>query len=203
MALSDHAFLVASNTEIAPVIAANSFWHQFGQPLLAAFFILGFLYYAYRFWASAYVTKINGYFDRENEWWHGVALLAMVGPLEPTWWHVPTTVWLILFPLGVAQYIYRAFTYGKTIPYSKMWYDFAHAAMLFGMWWMFAQPIQHAFFTVGFTAYWTWFGSYYIWRISNDFKKPHWLAFGQDIAHFLMAVIMALMTAWPMLFMAH
>jgi hypothetical protein len=57
--------------------------------------------------------------------------------------------------------------------------------------------------TIVFTAYWTWFGSYYAVRLCNDFKKPHWLSFGQDAAHFVMAAVMALMMLFPLTFMGH
>lgn len=170
-------------------------------PALAGFFLLGVPFYLYRFIARAYVTSVNGYFDRENEFWHAVCLAGMTACLAPTWFNIPDTIWIWMFPVGVLWYLVRAFTWGKTVPYNKQWYDFAHAAMLFGMWWMFAMPLAHPVITIGFTAYWLWFGSYYAYRIANDFKKPHWLTFGQDIAHFAMALVMALMTVWPGIWM--
>jgi hypothetical protein len=99
--------------------------------------------------------------------------------------------------VGSVMYLLRAFTYGRRLPHNKQWYDFAHAAMLFGMWWMFAQPLSGALVTWAFAAYWSWFGSYYGWRIFKDFKQPHWLTFGQDIFHFTMAFVMVVMTVWP------
>ncbi|MBS1993680.1 MAG: hypothetical protein JSS86_13885 [Cyanobacteria bacterium SZAS LIN-2] len=169
--------------------------------LLAGFFLVGALFYLFRFCNRSYVSKVNGYHDRENEFWHGACLLGMVSCLTPAWFAIPDLVWQIGFAIGTGWYLVRAFTYGRSLPFNKQWYDFAHAAMLFGMWWMFAAPVSGILVTVVFTAYWTWFGSYYAVRIYNDFKNPHWLSFGQDIAHFTMALVMALMMLYPATFM--
>ncbi len=171
--------------------------------LLAGFFLLGAVYYGFRFFNTKYLTKVNGYLDRENEVWHGACMGGMVSCLAPTWFGIADWFWQIAFAVGTAWYLVRAFTYGRSLPYNKQWYDFAHAAMMFGMWWMFAAPVSGIVVTVVFTAYWTWFGSYYAMRLYNDFKKPHWLSFGQDIAHFVMAVVMALMMVFPATFMSH
>ncbi len=170
--------------------------------LLALFFAAGTVFYLFRLCAASYVRKVNGHSDAENEFWHGACLLAMVTMLTPTLSFIPgATVWIYLLPVGVVWYLVRAFTYGKKIPSNKQWYDFAHAAMLFGMWWMFAEPISHPFLSVAFVGYWVWFGAYYTTRIWADLKKPHWLALGQDIFHFVMAVVMALMVIFPATFM--
>ena len=42
---------------------------------LAGFFLLGVVFYLYRFVARTYVTSVNGYFDRENEFWRSMAIL--------------------------------------------------------------------------------------------------------------------------------
>lgn len=171
--------------------------------LLAGFFLLGAFYYCFRLFSPKYLTKVNGYLDRENEVWHGACMVGMVSCLAPGWFGIADLFWQIAFAVGTAWYLVRAFTYGRSLPFNKQWYDFAHAAMMFGMWWMFAAPVSGIVVTVLFTAYWTWFGSYYAWRLYNDFKKPHWLSFGQDIAHFVMAVVMALMMVFPGTFMGH
>jgi hypothetical protein len=171
--------------------------------VLAGFFLLGTLFYVFRLYSRNYLTRVNGYHDRENEFWHGACLLGMVSCLAPSWLAVSDLAWQIAFAIGTVWYLVRAFTYGRKLPFNKQWYDFAHAAMLFGMWWMFAAPISGVLVTAVFTAYWTWFGSYYAVRIYNDFKHPHWLSFGQDIAHFAMAVVMALMMVFPITFMGH
>lgn len=165
-------------------------------------FLAGVLFYIFRLASPKYLRKVNGYWDPENEFWHGMCLLAMVTMLAPSLVQLFTaTVWLYTLPVGVIWYIIRAFGYGKRIPHNKQWYDFAHAAMLFGMWWMFAAPLSAPILTVLFAGYWSWFGGYYSTRIWSDFKKPHWLSFGQDIAHFVMAVVMVLMTLFPATFM--
>lgn len=171
--------------------------------ILAGFFLLGALFYCFRLYARKYITSVNGYHDRENELWHCACMMGMVSCLAPTWYGIPDLFWLITFAIGTAWYLVRAFTYGRKLPFNKQWYDFAHAAMLFGMWWMFASPVSGLFVTVVFAGYWTWFGSYYAVRLYNDFKKPHWLSFGQDTAHFVMAIVMALMMVFPMTFMGH
>ncbi len=170
--------------------------------LLALFFSAGVLFYLFRLLAATYVRKINGHSDAENEFWHGACLLAMVTMLAPSLSFIPAaTVWIYLLPVGVVWYLVRACIYGKKIPDNKTWYDFAHAAMLFGMWWMFVEPLSHPLLSLAFTGYWIWFGGYYATRIWADFKKPHWLSFGQDIFHFVMAVVMALMVVFPATFM--
>ncbi len=171
--------------------------------LLAGFFLLGALFYCFRLFSPKYLTKVNGYLDRENEVWHGACMVGMVSCLAPTWFGIADLFWQVTFAVGTVWYLVRAFTYGRTLPFNKQWYDFAHAAMMFGMWWMFAAPLSGIVVTVVFTAYWAWFGSYYAMRLYNDFKKPHWLSFGQDIAHFGMAVVMALMMVFPTTFMGH
>jgi hypothetical protein len=169
---------------------------------LGLFFFAGALFYLFRLAAPRYLRQVNGYWDAENEFWHGACLIAMTTMLAPSVVSLFTaTLWIYVLPVGVAWYLLRAFTYGKKLPFNKQWYDLAHAAMLFGMWWMFAAPIAHPAITALFAAYWTWFGSYYAVRLWGDFKKPHWLSFGQDIAHFTMALVMVLMTLWPATFM--
>jgi len=176
----------------------------FSAPMiLAGLFFAGTLFYVFRLLNAQYLRKVNGYHDRENEFWHGACLLGMVACLTPALMPLPETLWLYLFPVGTLWYLLRAFTWGRRLAYNKQWYDLAHAAMLFGMWWMFAAPLAHPAITVAFTAYWVWFGSYYAWRIREDFKNPHWLSFGQDIAHFGMAAVMAIMTVWPHALMMH
>lgn len=170
---------------------------------LSAWFGLGAAFYVFRLVCSGYLQRVNGYFDRENEFWHGACMLGMVGCLTPWVLPWPALAWTALFAVGAVWYIVRAFTYGKKLTYNKQWYDLAHAAMLSGMAWMFAMPVSHPVITVAWTAYWVWFGSYYVYRLALDFKHPHWLGFGQDIAHLAMAVVMALMTVWPATFMPY
>ena len=160
-------------------------------------FLIGTLFYLFRLCRPGYLTQVNGYVDSENEFWHGACLLAMATSLTPALAPVPTLVWLWVLPVGSLWYLLRAFTYGRRLAHNKQWYDFAHAAMLFGMWWMFAHPLSGVLVTGVFAAYWSWFGSYYGWRLCNDFKRPHWLTFGQDIFHFTMALVMVVMTVWP------
>lgn len=173
--------------------------------LLSLFFFSGTLFYAFRFVAVGYMQRVNGYLDRENEFWHGVCLLGMSAMLTPQFvlpgLPIAATYWAGLFAVGTIWFLVRAFTYGRKLSHNKQWYDFAHAAMLFGMGWMFAAPFDHTAITIVFALYWTWFGSYYLYRLAGDFKKPHWLTIGQDIAHFVMALIMVLMTIWPTTFM--
>jgi thioredoxin 2 len=170
---------------------------------LSLLFFGGTLFYLFRLVSPAYLRTANGYYDGENEFWHGACLLGMSACLTPAWLPVPVFVWTSLFMVGTLWYLVRAFTYGRKLAYNKQWYDFAHAAMLFGMYWMFAQPIQHWLVTLAFAAYWTWFGSYYLYRLSLDFKKPSWLSFGQDGAHFMMSLVMLIMTLWPAAFGGH
>lgn len=170
---------------------------------LSLLFLGGTLFYLFRLVSPAYLRKMNGYYDGENEFWHGACLLGMSACLTPAWVPAPTVVWLVLFALGTFWYLARALSWGLRLPYNKQWYDFAHAAMLFGMWWMFAQPIQHWLADLALAAYWTWFGSYYVYRLSLDFKKPTWLGFGQDGAHFMMSLVMLIMTLWPTAFGGH
>lgn len=170
--------------------------------LLGLVFFAGALFYMFRLSRPNYLRKINGYWDPENEFWHGMCLLSMVTMLSPSLVQLFTpTVWAYMLPIGICWYLIRAFTYGKKIPHNKQWYDFAHAAMLFGMWWMFVEPINNSIFTAIFAGYWTWFAGYYSTRIWADFKKPHWLSIGQNLAHFVMAVVMVLMTVAPVTFM--
>jgi hypothetical protein len=164
-------------------------------------FLVGTLFYAFRLCRQSYLIRVNGYADSENELWHGICLLAMAAMLTPAYVPVPALIWLWVLPVGSFTYLVRSVTYGRRIAYNKQWYDFAHAAMLFGMWWMFAHPVSAPWISYGFAAYWTWFGGYYLVRIFNDFKKPHWLTFGQDIFHFTMASVMVVMTLWPNYFM--
>ncbi|MBX9942340.1 MAG: hypothetical protein K2Y32_23965 [Candidatus Obscuribacterales bacterium] len=170
---------------------------------LSAWFALGAAFYFFRLFSPAYLRRVNGYFDVENEFWHGACLLGMVACLTPWVLPLPVLFWQVLFAVGTLWYLVRAYTWGKTRPFNKRWYDLAHAAMLGGMWWMFAMPVEHLFLTVAWAAYWTWFGGYYVYRVYNDFKKPHWLGFGQDIAHLTMAVVMVLMTIWPQTYMPY
>ncbi|MBY0358609.1 MAG: thioredoxin [Candidatus Obscuribacterales bacterium] len=170
---------------------------------LSCFFAAGVLFYLFRLCNPLLLRSVNGYVDAENEFWHAACLLGMVACLTPSWLPLPTIVWNGLFIIGTAWYLIRAFTYGLKLPHNKQWYDLAHAAMLFGMWWMFVAPLKHPLVTWLFAAYWGWFGSYYALRLWADCKKPHWLPFGQDIAHFGMALVMLAMTVAPAYFMAH
>lgn len=174
---------------------------------LAVWFALGTAFYAFRLVSPAYLKRVNGYYDIENEFWHGACLLGMVACLTPWILPAPAMFWSILFGVGTVSYLVRAFTWGKSRPFNKQWYDFAHAAMLGGMGWMFASPVVHPLATIAWTAYWVWFGSYYLYRVWNDFKNSTgtfpWLGFGQDIAHLTMAIVMALMTVWPATFMPY
>ena len=171
--------------------------------ILAGFFLIGALFYCFRLYARKYVTAVNGYHDRENELWHCLCMIGMVGCLEPGWYGAPNMVWQISFAIGTIWYLVRAFTFGRKLPYNKQWYDFAHAAMLFGMWWMFASPINSMVATTILTIYWIWFGSYYAMRLYHDCQKIHWLSLGQDMGHFVMAIVMALMMIFPATFMGN
>lgn len=168
---------------------------------LSAFFALGAGFYLFRLFSPSYLKQVNGYHDAENELWHGVCLLGMVGCLTPWVLPLPAIAWSVVFGAGTTWYLLRAFTWGKNLKYNKRWYDLAHAAMLGGMYWMFASPVVHPLVTAMWTAYWLWFGGYYVYRLIGDFKNPHWLGFGQDIAHLVMALVMALMMVWPSTFM--
>lgn len=166
-------------------------------PALSLLFLSGAFFYVFRLLNRSLLMRINGYHDRENEFWHGACLLGMVACLTPAWLPVPNLLWSVGFAIGTVWYIVRALTYGKRLAYNKQWYDFAHAAMLFGMWWMFVHPIEHVLIDIAFAAYWLWFGSYYVYRLALDFKKPSVLAFGQDGAHFMMSLVMLVMTLFP------
>ncbi len=176
---------------------------QWSSVVLSLVFLSGVCFYLFRLFSPGYMRRANGYYDGENEFWHGICLLGMSACLTPSWLPVPQLVWLVVFPVGFVWYLVRGLTYGKHLTYNKQWYDFAHAAMLFGMWWMYAEPTQHWLAVVALGAYWLWFGSYYAFRLRLDFSKPSWLAFGQDGAHFLMAVVMFIMTVWPSVFHHH
>ena len=63
-------------------------------PALAGFFLLSVVFYLCRFVARAYVTSVNGYFDRENEFWHAACLAGMTACLAPTWFNIPDAVWI-------------------------------------------------------------------------------------------------------------
>jgi hypothetical protein len=169
--------------------------------MLSLFFFAGTIFYVFRFVNGSYMQRVNGYIDRENEFWHGVCLLGMSAMLTPQFFPLAGIYWAGIFGVGTIWFLVRAFTYGRKLSHNKQWYDFAHAAMLFGMGWMFAAPFSHPLVTVIMVLYWTWFGGYYLYRLSGDFKKPHWLTIGQDIAHFAMALVMVLMTIWPATFM--
>jgi hypothetical protein len=54
---------------------------------LSAWFGLGAAFYVFRLVCSGYLKRVNGYFDRENEFWHGACMLGMVGCLTP--WVLP------------------------------------------------------------------------------------------------------------------
>lgn len=176
---------------------AHSLELSWVSPVLSLLFLSGAFFYIFRLFNPGLLRRVNGYFDRENEFWHGACLLGMVACLTPSWLPLPDLVWKVGFAVGTGWYLVRALTYGKRLPHNKQWYDFAHAAMLFGMWWMFANPIEHVLINVAFGAYWLWFGSYYVYRLWLDVHKPSLLAFGQDGAHFLMSFVMLIMTLWP------
>ena len=163
-------------------------------------FSVGVLFYLFRLCRPIYMARVNGYADNENEFWHGICLLAMIPMLTPQYVSVPAAVWVWFLPVGSLWYLRRALTYGRRLPYNKTWYDFAHAAMFFGMWWMYAHSriSDSPVFTWLFAGYWGWFGSYYLWRFCNDFRqKSSWLSFAQDVFHLTMAVVMVVMTVWP------
>lgn len=168
---------------------------------LTCLFLTGTAFYIFRLGNPHLLRKANGYFDWENELWHAVCLLGMAACLAPVLLPIPIVIWSVLFPIGTAWYLVRAFTYGLKLPYNKQWYDLAHAAMLFGMWWMFVEPAKHFFITLAFAGYWGWFGSYYLKRLIDDYKKPQGLSIGQDLFHFAMAAVMLLMTISPATFM--
>jgi len=170
---------------------------------LSLMFVGGAFFYIFRLFSPTRLRAVNGYYDGENEFWHGACMLGMVACLTPAWLPVPVIVWLVGFAIGTGWYVVRALTYGRRLTHNKQWYDWAHAAMMFGMWWMFAQPVSNLFITVAFAAYWTWFGSYYVYRLTLDFKKPTLLGFGQDGAHLLMSVVMLFMTVLPSAFAGH
>lgn len=176
---------------------AHSLGFAWVSPALSLLFLSGVFFYLFRLVNPSLLRRVNGYYDRENEFWHGACLLGMSACLTPSWLPLPDLVWTIGFAVGTGWYLVRALTYGKRLAYNKQWYDFAHAAMLFGMWWMFVHPIEHVLITVAFSAYWLWFGSYYVYRLALDFKKPTFLAVGQDAAHFVMSLVMLIMTVWP------
>lgn len=171
---------------------------------LSAMFVAGVCFYLFRLFNPAVMKAANGYHDRENEFWHSACLLGMVACLTPTLVPLPPMVFIVTFLLGTGWYLFRAFTYGKTLTYNKPWYDYAHAAMNFGMFWMFAAPVEHWLVTAAFAAYWTWFGSYYVYRMwTLDRPKPTFLGIGQNFTHFLMALVMLVMTLWPATFSNH
>ncbi|MBA4078567.1 MAG: hypothetical protein C0508_26295, partial [Cyanobacteria bacterium PR.023] len=70
--------------------------------LLAGFFLLGAVYYGFRFFNTKYLTKVNGYLDRENEVWHGACMVGMVSCLAPTWFGIADLFWQIAFAVGTA-----------------------------------------------------------------------------------------------------
>ncbi|MDZ4833843.1 MAG: thioredoxin domain-containing protein [Candidatus Melainabacteria bacterium] len=176
---------------------AHSLSFAWVSPALSLLFLSGVFFYLFRLFNPSLLRRVNGYYDRENEFWHGACLLGMSACLTPSWLPLPSLVWTVGFAIGTGWYLVRGFTYGRRLTYNKQWFDFAHAGMLFGMWWMFAHPIDHVLIDVAFAAYWLWFGSYYVYRIALDFKKPSVLAFGQDGAHFVMSLVMLIMTVWP------
>jgi hypothetical protein len=168
---------------------------------LAFAFLMGAVFYLFRLCNPAYLTRVNGYCDGENEFWHGVCLVAMVTALCPAMAPVPTAIWCYVLPSGSVWYLLRAATWGRKKPHNKLWYDIAHAAMFFGMWWMYFHPVSDPRITAAFLAYWTWFGSYYIVRLLGDLRHGHWLSTMQDVFHLGMASVMVVMTLAPMYLM--
>ncbi len=171
---------------------------------LSIMFAGGVLFYLYRLFNPEVMRTANGYYDGENEFWHGACLLGMVACLSPAWVPLPSWVFMGTFAVGSYWYLIRALTYGRELSYNKWWYDWAHVAMNFGMFWMFAQPFDHWLVTAAFAAYWAWFGSYYLYRMYTlDRPNPTFLGIGQNFAHLLMAAVMFVMTVWPMAFASH
>jgi hypothetical protein len=189
-----------SMTSMSAMVMAPQ-WLTMG---LGAAFLCGAVYYLFRLCNPAYLTRLYGYADAENEFWHGTCLLAMVTMLTPRLVSIPNMVWVWVLPVGCFWYLLRSVSWGRRKPHNKLWYDLAHAAMFFGMWWMYAQPLSNELAAVhwAFVAYWGWFGSYYVVRLLGDLWKASWLAFWQDVFHLGMAVCMVVMTIWPTYLMA-
>lgn len=65
--------------------------------LLGLLFLGGTLFYVFRLACPGYLRKVNGYFDPENEFWHGMCLLSMVSMTAPNLVPVFTaTLWIRL-----------------------------------------------------------------------------------------------------------
>jgi hypothetical protein len=170
--------------------------------ILCSIFTAGTVFYFVRLISPKLVKKTLGYYDWENELWHGLCLLGMVVCFIPQAFPIPNSFWCYLFFLGGIWYLLRAYNWGLNLSHNKQWYDIAHSGMLFGMWWMFAQPSKNILLIALNAAFWLWSASYNLHlTYSNIRKNFKALIFGQDIAHALMALVMIGMTLAPNLFM--
>lgn len=168
-------------------------------------FFAGSLFYLYRLFSAEKLLHLNGYFDAENEIGHLLCLLAMTFSLAPASLQiVPAPVWAGIFSFGTIWFALRARLWGKNKTWNKEWYDWAHAGMCFGMFWMYMPLSSHWLSTALIGAFWTWFAGYYFWLTYHDaVTRPHFLSLGQDIAHLAMGVVMLLMTFLPAAFTNH
>lgn len=172
---------------------------------LSLAFLAGSLFYLYRLFSAKILLRLNGYFDAENEVGHLLCLLAMTTSLAPAQFQiVPAPVWAAIFAAGTAWFALRARLWGKSKAWNKEWYDWAHAGMCFGMFWMYMPLSSHWLATALISCFWLWFAGYYVWLTYHDaVTRPNFMSLGQDIAHLAMGAVMFLMTVFPAAFLNH
>lgn len=192
--------------------------HNLGSPSLLAIimgivFILGTAYYVLRLFLPKFAKEAVGYWDWENEIGHGICMLSMAACLLPAIVSIPTAFWSIALPIGSAWFILRACFWGKSLSHNKLWYDWVHAGMLFGMYLMF-YPVNDLWINFFQGCFWLWFSAYYIKELKVDFiglrrdqsisrskkMRKGALYLGSDLAHLVMGISMFLMLTCPSVF---
>ncbi len=166
---------------------------------LALWFLAGGIFYTYRTLWSHKLIAAYGSRDLENEIGHGLCMYSMVTMLEPSILPIPFLVWAIVLGAGSAWFAVRTFTWGLKRPGNKWWWDGIHVAMLGFMALMFAGISSLALNIVAgaFWMFFTWYASYYTYKLRSAGRYFGWLEDGSDLAHITMGIAMLIMTAAP------
>jgi hypothetical protein len=167
---------------------------------LALWFAAGALFYLYRI-CSPKTVRANyaGNWDLENEYSHGVCMLAMVSMVSPALLPIPFMIWAWVLGASSLWFGVRTFSWGLKRPNNKWWWDATHVGMLGFMALMFAgvsSPIL-AVVSGAFWVYFTVYAAYYTYVLRRAGYNGGWLELGSDLAHITMGGVMFVMVVAP------
>jgi hypothetical protein len=197
-----HEHLLWQQPTAASALSAGSAL-QVVTMMMSAGFLVGGLFYLYRLLFARPEKAVNGAWDIENEIGHALCMFGMVTMLTPSWFPLPSGLWVMVLGLGAAWFMARTVSWGLKRPGNKWWWDLTHVGMLGFMALMYAEV---SFPLVNFAAavFWIYFfvyAGYYSYDLRRSGYQPNWLEVGSDLAHITMGIAMFVMTVWPDRFM--